>query len=275
MIEVLLLLVMVITIVFMGVVKARKIKAKREQILTQPFPDHWVKILKENVYLYNLLPIKYKTSLHNYIKVFLVEKEFIGKEGLEITEEIKLIIASQACLLLLHNPSNYFPYLKTIYVYPNLIVLNNNKQDSHKAFLGLSSVGHKSGSDGSILLSWSDVKQDSSRIKIGQNVVLHEFAHQLDQEFGNATGTPRLPNLQDTLVWGEILAHEYQQLCSDVKRSKPTIFNPYGVTNPVEFFAVITETFFTNPLPFKNKHLLLYDQLKKYYDLDPSQWIIE
>lgn len=272
-INLILFILITILLIYFGL-QLRKKRAKRIQLIKQKFPDSWVQIIKKNVYLYNIIPPHLKPSLHNYIKIFLAEKEFIGKEGLNITEEIKLTIASQACLLLLHNRSNYFPYLKTISVYPKVIILNQNKLHKKTALSGQSSVGYKSGYDGEILLSWYEIKSQSKITNTGDNVVLHEFAHQLDQEFGSAPGIPRLANLQENIEWSQVLAREYQQLCEDLKQAKNTVLNPYGATNQAEFFAVATETFFTKPQSMKIKHPLLYEQLKKYYQLDPFEWVI-
>lgn len=268
----LMLIILLIYFIFYFFLKSKKQREKRLELLQQKFPDEWVKIIKEKVYLYNKMPVKLKTSLHNYIKIFLIEKNFVGEEGLEINDEIKLTIASQACLLLLHNRGNYFPYLKSIHVYPNVIILNKNHAKKQKTLLGQSSVGNKSGHDGKILLSWYDVELESKIPSLGSNVVLHEFAHQLDQEFGSATGIPRLKNLQENLQWREILIKDYKQLCEDLDLKKETVFDRYGATNQVEFFAVATETFFTKSQEMSLKHPLLYQQLKNYYKLDPCEW---
>lgn len=254
--------------------KTQKTKKKRANLLAQKFPDEWVKTMQNKVYLYSILPVILKTQLHNLMKIFLGEKQFIGKENLEITEEMKLTIACQACLLLLHNRSNYFPYLNIISVYPDTIVLKDKKRKKDQRLIGQSSVGNKAGYDGEILLSWADVELESKLPNTGKNVVLHEFAHQLDQEFGSASGIPRLPNLQENLEWSHILSQEYKQLCEDVKLKKKTVLDEYGATNEAEFFAVATETFFTKPMDLKNKHFELYEQLKKYYQLNPWEWLI-
>ncbi len=275
------LLVIVFFIIVYYFVLPAKIGQKRKEISNNSFPKEWVLFLTENVYLYKKLPSQLKKQLHSYIQIFLAEKEFIGKDGIKITEEMKLIVASQACLLLIENNpnpvepkrSNYFPYLKYIYIYPDRIAHKNKPyQEEYNILLGQSSVGYKSGKDGSILFSWADVLREANNPQYGDNVVLHEFTHQLDQEFGNATGTPRLSNLEKTLVWQKIFRTEYDNLCDAVSKGKETIIDSYGTQNPIEFFAVATEAFFLKSRLLAVYHPLLYEQLSQYYHLDPVIW---
>ena len=250
-------------------------KKRRIQVKNSHFPQPWTSLLESEVDLYKKLPLKLKQELNKHIKIFLAEKKFIGQDGFVVTEEMKLKIASQACILLLgdkQNTRNYFSYLKYIYIYPNHIEGKKNRQQPANLLLGQSSVGNKSGNDGIVSLSWSQVYRESLSPHQGENVILHEFAHQLDQEFGSATGMPRLPTLQDTLVWGKIFADEYKKHCYQVMNSKATVIDSYGATNPVEFFAVVTEAFFTKSRLLATYHPLLYEQLQKYYGVDPVNW---
>ncbi|AFZ47483.1 protein of unknown function DUF980 [Cyanobacterium stanieri PCC 7202] len=256
-------------------------KRERKLIYNNPMDNSWINFLENKIYLYHKLPKQYKSQLHNYIKIFIAEKEFIGKDGIEVTEEMKYIIASQACLLLIDknpnflqpNRSNYFPYLKYIHIYPEIIEkkLNKNSPKTNR-LLGHSSVGYKSGKDGMILLSWINVKFESSSPHSQTNLVLHEFSHQLDQEFGNATGIPRLANLEQILIWQNIFKKEYEILCHFSDKGQPTIIDKYGATNLVEFFAVATEAFFLKGKLMAIHHPLLYEQLRLYYHLDPALW---
>lgn len=276
-----LILIVLLLIIFGYFIVPLQTTKKRQAIYQLPINNQWITFLEKNVYLYQKIPAKYKEQLHKYIKIFMAEKEFIGKDGIEINEEIKLTIACQACLLLIdHNPnflhppkSNYFPYLKYIYIYPDRIQKPLTKQSSQaNLLLGQSSVGYKSGKDGNIIFSWMDVKLESKSSQSDSNVVLHEFSHQLDQEFGNATGTPRLRNLDETLTWQSIFKIEYEKLCLSAKKQEPTIIDKYGIANPVEFFAVATEAFFLKGKLMAIYHPLLYEQLRLYYHLDPALW---
>jgi Mlc titration factor MtfA (ptsG expression regulator) len=248
---------------------------KRWKLKQSKFPQPWISLLESDVYLYRKLPPNLKQELHKHIKIFLAEKTFVGHKDFVITDEVKLKIAAQACILLLgdrQNKRNYFPYLKYIYIYPEHLEGKKNQQATANLLLGQSSVGHKSGNDGIISLSWTQVERDSLSPNQGENVILHEFAHQLDQEFGTATGMPRLATLQDTLVWREIFAHEYDKHYRQVMNHQATVIDNYGATNPVEFFAVVTEAFFTKARLLFAYHPLLYEQLQKYYGVNPVNW---
>jgi hypothetical protein len=124
-----------------------------------------------------------------------------------------------------------------------------------------------------VVLSWEQVKQDTTNWRDGRNVVLHEFAHQLDQEDGKAEGVPILQHNSDYANWAQVMTEEYQQLCNDVERGVNTVMDSYGATNPAEFFAVATETFFEKPHQLLKNHPALYEQLQRYYQLDPRQWV--
>lgn len=247
---------------------------QRKRLKKANFPQEWREFLYKYIYLYRILPENLQEELHEAIKIFLAEKQFISQDNTPVTIETKLAIASQACLLLLGDKKekrNYFPYLKYIYIYPDLIVQQQGEQMS-ALLSGQSSVGNKSGKDGRVSLSWQEVIRQSSSPHQTENVILHEFAHQLDQEFGTATGVPRLKNLQETLIWGKILKQEYENHVQAVTRGKLTIIDPYGATNMAEFFAVITEAFFLKSKLLATYHPLLYNQLLNYYGLNPLEW---
>ncbi|BAQ64439.1 M90 family metallopeptidase [Geminocystis sp. NIES-3709] len=275
--EFLLILLFTIFIIIYYIIFPYQVKIRRSNLKKVNFSFDWHNFLENNIYLYRILPNNLKLELQDYIKVFLAEKQIIGQNGFTITTEVKLSIASQACILLLgdeKNIRNYFPYLKYIYIYSDIVIESKNQEEKPVILLGLSSVGNKSGRDGVVYLSWTEVAKQSQFPSQGENVILHEFAHQLDQEFGNATGMPRLGNLQDSIVWGEIFAQEYYNHCHAVKNKQPTVIDAYGVLNPAEFFAVVTEGFFLKPRLLKAYHPLLYEQVSKYYNVDPVKWTI-
>lgn len=275
MIDILLILLIIIFIFTYYLIIPYQVKTRRKSLKKAIFPIDWATFLENNIYLYRILPYDLKLELQDYIKVFLAEKQFIGKNGFIITEEVKLSIASQSCILLLgdkNNKRNYFPYLKYIYVYPDIILENQKSPENPIILLGLSSVGNKSGHDGVIYLSWTEVAKQSQFPSKGENVILHEFAHQLDQAFGNATGMPRLRNLQESLAWGEIFTQEYYNHCQAVKNHQPTVIDVYGAVNPAEFFAVVTEGFFLKPRLLQAYHPLLYEQVSRYYNISSIEW---
>lgn len=250
------------------------IKQKRNRLKRRPFPPLWDAIIENNIPIYLYLAPAEIRRLQGHIQVFLAEKQFIGCQGLQVTEEMKLTIAAGACLLLLNERETYFPRLRSILVYPSAYLVNETTytgnyvvEERRVARLGESWTADQ------LILSWEQVKQDTRNWKDGHNVVLHEFAHQLDQEDGKAEGVPILPQKSDYAIWAKVMTEEYQILCNDIQRGRNTVMDSYGATNPAEFFAVATETFFEKPHQLLKQHRSLYEQLQYYYQLDPIQWV--
>jgi Mlc titration factor MtfA (ptsG expression regulator) len=245
---------------------------RREQRRAAPFPAEWLEIIERNVPLYGRLPEPDRTELQGHIQVFLDEKVFEGCGGLELTDEIRLTIAAQACLLLLHRETDYYKRLITILVYPSAYVAKGVESLGGGVVLeGPQGRLGEAWTDGVVVLSWDSVRSGAADIRDGQNVVLHEFAHQLDQEDGVADGAPILERRSSYVAWARDLGSEYEQLREDKKRNRKTVLDTYGATNPAEFFAVATECFFEKPAQLKKKHPELYEELKEYYRQDPEQ----
>ncbi|MEI2580915.1 zinc-dependent peptidase [Scytonema sp. PRP1] len=248
-------------------------KQRRNRLKRRPFPPLWNAIIENNLPIYLHLASAERRRLQGHIQVFLAEKQFIGCGGLQVTEEMKLAIAAIACLLLLNERGQYFPKLRSILIYPSTYFVNETVatgnyivEERRVARLG------ESWTHDQVILSWEQVQQDTLDWSDGHNVVLHEFAHQLDQEDGKAEGVPILQRKSDYPIWAQVMAEEYQQLCNDVQRGVKTVMDSYGTTNPAEFFAVATETFFEKPQQLLKKHAALYELLQGYYQLDPVQW---
>ena len=121
-----------------------------------------------------------------------------------------------------------------------------------------------------MVLSWDDVLAGAADIHDGHNVVLHEFAHQLDKEAGYGDGAPDLPQRSMYVAWARVLSAEYAHLVDAIHQNHPTVLDPYGATNPAEFFAVATEAFFEKPAALKSLHPELYEQLRQFYEQDPA-----
>jgi Mlc titration factor MtfA (ptsG expression regulator) len=249
---------------------------RRRKLLAAPFPAHWREIVEKNVRYYACLPPADRTELEELVTIFVAEKVFEGCGGLELSDEIKLTIAAQACLLLLHRETDVYPKLVTILVYPNAYVAKNVRSaggpivhEEEQARLG------ESWTTGVVVLSWHDVVASASDIHDGQNVVLHEFAHQLDGEDGLINGTPLLEQRSQYLAWGRVLSAEFERLIRDSRRGRRTVLDEYGATDPAEFFAVATETFFERPRVMRKRHPELYEELKTFYRQDPAQLLPE
>ena len=191
----------------------------RKRLRSQPFPPSWLDIIHNNVPIYNHLPEADQRELQGHIRVFLAEKVFEGCGGLELTEEIKVTIAAQACLLLLHRENNCYPRLITILVYPNAYVAKSVEligggvvQEGETARLG------EAWKDGVVVLSWDHVRRGASNTLDGHNVVLHEFAHQFDMENGSADGAPILDHRSQYVTWARVMSDEYEQFAGKPSR---------------------------------------------------------
>jgi Mlc titration factor MtfA (ptsG expression regulator) len=274
MVETILVFVLIGLIITGIFINPTLIKRRRNRFKHRPFPPVYQAIIENNLPIYSHLSPAQRRRLQGHIQVFLAEKQFIGCQGLQVTEEMKLIIAAIACLLLLNEQGNYFPKLRSILVYPSAYLVNETTntgnyvvEERRVARLG------ESWTTDQVVLSWEQVKRDTCNWRDGHNVVLHEFAHQLDQEDGKAEGVPILPQNSDYPIWASVMTQAYLHLCNDVQRGVKTVIDSYGATNPAEFFAVATETFFEKPHQLLKQHPALYEQLQRYYQLDPVQWV--
>ena len=124
---------------------------------------------------------------------------------------------------------------------------------------------------GAVVLSWEDVKSGAARVDDGENVVLHEFAHQLDDEAGRGDGAPALSKRSMYVAWARVLGREYADLSSQIAGHAHTDIAPYGAESPAEFFAVVTEAFFEKPVQLRHRHPELYEQLQMFYQQDPAE----
>ncbi|HEX6982064.1 MAG TPA: M90 family metallopeptidase [Balneolaceae bacterium] len=250
-------------------------KRRRQRLMQKPFPEAWAAILKQNVPYFRHLPDQLRQKLQGLIQIFLDEKRFEGCGGLEITDEIRLTIAAQACILMLglDNLSAFYPDLRSVLVYPHHYVAK--VKNHHQSFFVEEGFEHRNGeswSHGNIVLAWDEVKRGASDINDGQNLVFHEFAHQLDYESG---ATDRIESEYEEshyLSWARVMGDEFQNFLRDLKRNQQTLIDAYGATNLSEFFAVVTEYFFEKPGPLKKKHPDLYQQLQKFYRQDPESY---
>jgi Mlc titration factor MtfA (ptsG expression regulator) len=245
---------------------------RRKRLKSKPFPHEWEGILNRNVALYRYLPDSVKKELQGHIHVFLDEKIFEGCGGLTITDEIRITIAAQACILLLNRKPTYYPKLYTILVYPGAYVAKKTTVVNMQHFEEMTVRAGESWTRGEVVLAWDNVRQEAIDLAEGHNVVLHEFAHQLDQEDGKSDGAPILEKRSSYKTWARVLSKEYEDLQRRVLSGSKDIMDAYGATNPAEFFAVATETFFERPKQMKLTHPELYEELESYYGLDPLKW---
>jgi Mlc titration factor MtfA (ptsG expression regulator) len=258
--------------VSVGILKRRR----RERTRRRAFPEEWQRILRHGFPRYSRLSPDDQEELRGHIQVFLAEKRFEGGGGLEITDEIRVTVAAQACFLLLHRDTDYYPGLYSIIVYPHEYTANQRAHDgSGLVREGVQVRLGETAARGALVLSWDAAARGASDIHDCHNVVFHEFAHQLDAEEGAFDGAPVLPGRSMYLAWARVLGEEYTALRERVFRHQPTDLDPYGAKNPAEFFAVATECFFQRPHRLKKRHPALYDELKLFYRQDPTETVAE
>ncbi len=270
-----LLVILVVTVLILAVIISRpwRRRMQRRRIAGRPFPDAWRKVLRARLPWFLTMPADLQLQLKGHIQVFLEEKNFIGCAGLEVDDDIRVTIAAQACLLLLNRHTDYFPQLRSVLVYPAAFIANRPEQDEtgvlhhrNRTLLG------ESWSHGQVIVSWQDAVAGAADYGDGTNVVIHEFAHQLDQETGSANGVPYLGRKGDYQRWSSVLGQAFEELQTQAARGEDSLLDPYGATNPAEFFAVASEVFFEQALALNQQYPELYRELSAYYRVNPLSW---
>lgn len=242
--------------------------------LAKPLPPEAEAILRRNIPVYRHMSAELQQQLRRMVVQFLYQKQFVGCEGLVVTDEMAVTIAGQACMLLLNRPSKVYPALHTILLYPTEFVAQRAEVGPGGVVTpGQQSMLGESWDDGRVVLSWDNVRRGAADWTDGHNVVLHEFAHQLDSESGRANGAPYLGNPASYREWSEVLSRDYQNLRLRTMYRMETVMDPYGATNPAEFFAVATETFYEKPYQLAEHHPELFAEFLKYYRVDPREWM--
>lgn len=251
-------------------------KWRRRRLMEQPFPEQWNYILQHNVPYADHLPETLQNKLKGLVNIFLNEKTFEGCAGLEITDEIRVTIAAQASILMLgiDDLTSIYNDLRSVLVYPKPYVAKiKNRYDSFFVQEGFQRRRGEAWSRGHVILAWDEVKKGASDIHDGKNLVFHEFAHQLDYEYGATSQVESEHDESHFLSWARVVGGEYKKLLQAIKRDQQTLIDAYGATNPAEFFAVITESFFEKPRQLRNKHPELYRQLQEFYRQDPASYL--
>ena len=238
-----------------------------------PFPAAWRSLLRREWPLYRRLTPPQQRRLQQLVQVFVAEKPVIGCAGLKVSTAMKVLIAAQACLPLLGHARGVYPQLSQVLVYPAAFAV----QRVHDLGAGVQLerrewLSGESWQQGQVILSWQDVLAGARVPDDGRNVVIHEFAHQLDQANGRANGAPPLGNREAHAHWAAVMQAEYQALKQALAHGGPSLLDPYAATDEAEFFAVASETFFEQGELMARHHPRLYDLLAGYYGLQTRHW---
>lgn len=245
---------------------------RRKKLYAAPLKSEWLDILKAHVPLSNALPKALQELYHGHINYFIATKEFVGRGGFEVTDKERVIIAGNACLMVLTRTGPVFPGFKTIIVYPQTYTVPTLTGDSDVVSHDYQHRAGESWHRGPIVLAWSDVIGGSQNSEDARNVVIHEFAHKLDEENQLMDGLPILKDRSHYKAWAEVLTDEYQAFLERVEKRENRVIDSYGAVSPVEFFAVISESFFEKPSMMKKRLPALYEQLRRYYGVDVAEW---
>ena len=246
---------------------------RRGRTRRQPFPSTWREILRRRMPAFARLPADLQLQVKKHVQVLVAEKPFIGCAGLVVTDEMRVLIAAQAALLLLNRGAGFFENLRQVLVYPGAFVVERTEPGedglTHETRRALSG---ESWQQGQVLLSWDDVLAGAANPEDGHNVVIHEFAHQLDQERGRANGAPWLGRREGYARWAAVLQREFDALHQRLAQGFDGVIHPYAATNPAEFFAVVSEHFFEQPAALASAHPALYAEFARLYRTDPLAW---
>ena len=241
---------------------------RRAARMAQPLRGNSVAAIDRNVPAVRSLPPPLRARLESLMSAFLAEKQFIGCNGLVVTDEIRSTIAALACLLVLGRRGHY-DELHSILVYPTAFWVEDEVEDEAGVVSQRRRVlSGEAWESSRIILSWEDVLEAARFPGEGYNVALHEFAHYLDAEgLGLAAGE------RNVAEWADDLADEFESLLDAVDRGEYTFLDPYAAEDQAEFFAVATEDFFERPDELRAAHPRLYSLLAEFYALDPASWV--
>jgi len=252
-------------------------RLRRERLRTTPFPPEWREIITRNLPIFARLPTTDQQELLGHVQVFLNEKRFEGCAGLELTDEIRVTIAAQACLLLLHRETDYYPELTSILVYPSTYIPEEDRHVGENIWEHGpdNRLGRVTRPMGSLVLAWDEVKHGATDPADGQNPVVHEFAHQLDFEDASSDGAPALGTRAEYLTWARVMRREFEALREAEETGTESVLDTLAAAHPSEFFAVATEAFFERPRSLRAKNRQLYDQLAAFFRQDPIAYSAE
>jgi Mlc titration factor MtfA (ptsG expression regulator) len=249
----------------------RKQERRREALAT-PFPPEWLEYLRQNVVHYAALTEAEQAKLRDDLRIFIAEKYWEGCGGLEITDEMKVTIAAQACLMALALDVDYFPNVWTVLVYPSAFqipVLDPLKTDEEVD--EWTPADGQAMARGPVVVAWDSVVAGGRDEDRGGNTVYHEFAHQLAFLDGVSDGIPLLEDAEQSHRWHQAVTAEYRRFCRALEQGRRTYLWRYAATNEGEFFAVATESFFCRPAALAERRPRLYELLREYYRQDPAQ----
>ena len=244
---------------------------RRQRELQQVFPDAWRSILNANVPVYRTLPSELQRQLEQHVQLFLSEKAFYGCDGFEVDDTVRVTIAGHACLLIVARDFSDFDDIRSILVYPDAYQVHEVEDDGLVVSESEQIRAGEASSRGQVVLAWAECEEGAMQPDGEHNVILHEFAHQLDYVDGTADGAPPLSGEQ-ARRWQQTMTDAYEHLRQSLRHHQRPWLDPYGATEPAEFFAVLTEAFIQQPEHLREEQPEVYRALSEFYRLDPLAW---
>lgn len=251
--------------------RRRSRQQKRVRLLAAPLTPEQRVVVADLVPMVRRLPATLRAQLEGKINVFLDQITFHGNNGLEVSEEMKLSIAAQACLLVVNSPA-WYDSLRTVLIYPSAFHTLRDTHDGYIVHNNKHMTLGESWARGPVVLSWAHALQGGLDDEDGHNVVIHEFAHQLDSLTGHTDGIPILRKGQAYAGWEKAMLDAFNGHVERVEAGQQTVIDAYGATGHEEFFAEAIVAFFEKSRALRREEPALYTQLSKLLALDPAQW---
>ena len=205
--------------------------------------------------------------LRDLAVLFLGEKEMHGAHDLRLTDEVRLSIAVQACLPILNLGIDTYDGWVGVVVYPGEFRVRKEEVDEDGVVHSVEDeLAGEAWAGGPVVLSW----EDAGMTDAGYNVVIHEFAHKIPMEGRGDDEFPAAQPGMDEAKWRKVLEKSYDRFCAQVDSGRETILDPYAAEHPAEFFAVVSEAFFTESALLARDWPELYKQLAMFYKQDPA-----
>ncbi len=237
-------------------------KIRRWRLKKEPFPPDWLPHLEQHLPFFSDLEGEIREKFLTLVKLFVWEKNWAGAGGLEMTDEVKVVVAATAARLVIHLDLSFYDRLSDIVVYPSHF--NHPDHSGPGVTLGEAHAW------GTVVLSWEAVLHGLKNPGDGHDTATHEFAHVLDRVDGEFDGTPDLRRFGHYATWTRVMTRHFTALQGG-KRKQRKVLRRYGATDEAEFFAVATESFFEKPRQMKKHTPDLYLELVRFYGFDPGE----
>lgn len=246
---------------------------RRRKLLAEEFPVRWSAIIDRNVGHFSLLSPPEQSRLLDATRILIAEKRWHGRGGLFVNEEMRITVAAQAALLLLGDDHGYFHRVRDVVIFPKEFRTPVAEDDWEDDLLSETPLAGQAAYVGTVLLAWDQALSEGRAPGGGFNVVVHEFAHQLDYADGISDGVPPLGDRELENRWQYVMTVAFEDHRRALRADpRGAFFTPHAADSPAEFFADATESFFCRPLDLRDMHPEIYQLLAAYHRVDPAAW---